>query len=226
MEPEAKTIQNNIQAIENQLAPFGTKLLPVTKTFGTEAILEAYKAGYRQFGENRVQELLPKFESLPKDIEWHLIGHLQSNKVKYIAPFIGLIQSVDSEKLLAEIDKQAQKCHRKIPCLLQVYIASEETKFGWDPIEVMDWVNGKEFEKYPNIQIKGLMGMASNSTDRSFVKSELAALKALFDALKLLAVPGKLEMEILSMGMSSDYLLAAEVGSTLVRMGSAIFGTR
>lgn len=226
VEPVTKTIQNNIQQIEHQLFPFGTKLLPVTKTFGIEAIQEAYEAGCRQFGENRVQELLPKFEQLPKDIEWHLIGHLQSNKVKYIAPFIALIQSVDSEKLLAEINKQAQKCNRVIPCLLQVYIATEETKFGWNPEEVREWVVTRGFEKYPNIQIKGLMGMASNSSDQNLVKSELKSLKLLFDSLKPFEVEGKLEIEILSMGMSSDYLVAAEVGSTLVRMGSAIFGTR
>lgn len=226
METEPDIIREKLQAIENQLKPFGTKLLPVTKTFGTAAIMKAYEAGYRAFGENRVQELLPKVEELPKDIEWQLIGHLQSNKVKYIAPFISLIQSVDSEKLLAEIDKQAARVGRVIPCLLQVYIAKEESKFGWDPAEITTWATNREFKKYPNIRVTGLMGMASNSTDLQLVRKELKGLKVLFDQLKEFQTPDRFEMTVLSMGMSNDYMIAAEEGSTLVRMGSAIFGGR
>ena len=219
-------INKNLKSIEAELAPFGTKLLPVTKTFGIDLILEAYDAGYRSFGENRVQELLEKYEALPKDIEWHLIGHLQSNKVKYIAPFIGMIQSVDSEKLLAEIDKQAAKSGRIIPILLQVYIASEESKFGWDAGELLPWVNEKMYLKYPHVLVQGLMGMASNSEDENLVRSELKGLKTQFENLKKESIPGVFEMKVLSMGMSSDYIMACEEGSTLVRMGSAIFGKR
>jgi pyridoxal phosphate enzyme (YggS family) len=216
----------NIERIENQLNAFGTELLPVSKTFGPELILEAFEAGKRKFGENKVQELLPKYEALPKEIEWHLIGHLQTNKVKYIAPFISLIQSVDSEKLLAEIDKQAARAGRIIPCLLQVFIAGEETKFGWDAAELQSFYQNQGLKKYPNVWIKGLMGMASFSEDESLVRSEFRGLKKLFEDLKAYNEEGKSEMKILSMGMSGDYLWAAEEGSTMVRMGSAVFGNR
>ncbi len=219
-------VRKNIELIENQLKPFGTRLLPVSKTFGPDLVLEAYKAGHKSFGENRVQELIPKYEALPKDIEWHLIGHLQSNKVKYIAPFIAMIQSVDSEKLLAEIDKQAAKCGRKIPCLFQVYIADEETKFGWDIAEIQAFYQNDGLKNYPNVEIKGLMGMATFTENEVQVRAEFKKLKALFEELKSYNQKGKTEMEILSMGMSGDYLWAAEEGSTLVRMGSAIFGKR
>jgi len=219
-------VRKNLQSIENSLKPYGAQLLPVTKTFGTEVIALAYAEGYRCFGENRVQELLPKYEALPKDIEWHLIGHLQSNKVKYIAPFIGLIQSVDSEKLLAEIDRQANRCGRTIRCLLQVYIAREETKFGWAPEEVLEWVKAGKFRNYAHVEITGLMGMASNSSDTDLVRAEMKGLRQLFDQLKNHAEPGKLDMKTLSMGMSSDYQIACEEGATLVRMGSAVFGQR
>lgn len=225
MESLAENIRKNLKDIENQLQPFGTSLLPVTKTFGNEYIMAAYAAGCRKFGENRVQELVSKYEALPKDIEWHLIGHLQTNKVKYIAPWIGLIHSVDSEKLLAEIDKQAARNNRKIPCLFQVFIATEETKFGWNAHELMEWLLEGNLVRYPHVEIKGVMGMASFSDDKNLIRKELRNLKQLFDSLKTLEIPG-VEMRILSMGMSSDYLIAAEEGSTLVRMGSAIFGHR
>jgi len=219
-------VGKNIQAIENELSPFKTCLLPVSKTFPVERILEAYQYGYKAFGENRVQELTAKYEAMPKDIAWHLIGHLQTNKVKYIAGFIALIQSVDSEKLLAEIDKQAAKVGRIIPCLLQVYIASEETKFGWEISEVKEFYSSNVISKYKNISIKGLMGMASNSKDIGLVKSEFSVLKSLFEELKSYDSLENSEMEVLSMGMSGDYLLAAEQGSNMVRMGSAVFGMR
>jgi hypothetical protein len=219
-------IGKKLQSIEKELSPFETRLLPVSKTFPSEAILDAYEYGYKSFGENRVQELLPKFEALPKDIDWHLIGHLQSNKVKYIASFISLIQSVDSEKLLVEIDKQALKAGRQISCLLQIYIANEETKFGWEPEEVIQFYQTGRLAEFKNIQIKGLMGMASNTSDQAQVRSEFRKLKGLFDALKAFDILPNSKMETLSMGMSGDYLLAAAEGSTMVRMGSSIFGAR
>lgn len=219
-------VMKNIQAIEKELSPFKTKLLPVSKTFPVEKILEAYQYGYKAFGENRVQDLLPKFEAMPKDIEWHLIGHLQSNKVKYIAGFIHLIQSVDSMKLLQEIDKQGFKHGRKINCLLQVYIASEETKFGWDPEEVRSFYASNEVSEFNNIEINGLMGMASNSDDEVLVRSEFQKLKDLFDELKQFDHLANSKMETLSMGMSGDFKIAAETGSTMVRMGSSVFGSR
>ena len=226
MQPQGNYVRKNIESVEKALAPFGATLLPVTKTFGVEAIALAYQAGYRHFGENRVQELVPKYEALPKDIQWHLIGHLQTNKVKYIAPFISLIHSVDSERLLEEIDRQAARAGRTIPVLLQVYIATEESKFGWDAREVKEWVAAGHFTRFTNIRVEGLMGMASNTDNESLVRSEFKALHTLFEELKNYAAPALFEMKTLSMGMSSDYLLACEEGSTLVRMGSAIFGKR
>lgn len=225
VETQPNFVKLNLQAIENELAPFGTTLLPVTKTFGPDLILKAYEAGHRAFGENKVQELVPKYEALPKDISWHLIGHLQTNKVKYIAPFIGMIESVDSAKLLAEIDKQAARCQRIIPCLLQVYIATEETKFGWDVAELQEWLATNALEHYAHIRIEGLMGMASFSSDAGKVRAEFRSLKALFDQLKKTETD-RFQMNTLSMGMSGDYRIACEEGSTLVRMGTAVFGKR
>ncbi len=219
-------VRKNIESIENQLKPFGTELLVVSKTFGPDLILEAWQAGHRKFGENRVQELIPKHEALPPDIEWHLIGHLQTNKVKYIAPFIALIQSVDSEKLLAEIDRQAARCGRVIPCLFQIYIADEETKFGWEVAELQNFYHNQGLKKYPHVHIKGLMGMATFTENEAQVRAEFRKLKKLFEGLKAYDEKGKSEMQILSMGMSGDYLWAAEEGSTMVRMGSAVFGKR
>jgi len=219
-------IAKNLERIEKDLLSFKTKLLPVSKTYSVERIMEAYNYGYKAFGENRVQELLEKYEAMPKDINWHLIGHLQTNKVKFISPFIGLIHSVDSEKLLAEIDKQAAKVGRQINCLIQVFIATEETKFGWDIDEIKNWYSNNEPTKYPNIKVVGLMGMASNSSDENLVRNEFLNLKALFEHLKQYDILPNSSMETLSMGMSGDYKIAAEEGSTLVRMGSAIFGHR
>jgi pyridoxal phosphate enzyme (YggS family) len=219
-------VGKNLELIEKDLSPFNTKLLPVSKTFPVDRIMEAYHYGYKAFGENRVQELLEKYEAMPKDINWHLIGHLQSNKAKYIAPFIALIHSVDSEKLLLEINKQAAKVGRQIDCLLQVYIAKEETKFGWDIQEIKDWYSSNEIKNYPNIKVIGLMGMASNSPDEALVRQEFSTLKSLFEFLKQYDDLPNSKMEILSMGMSGDFKIAAEEGSTLVRMGSAVFGSR
>jgi len=208
------------------LSLFKAKLLPVSKTFPADKILQAYEAGYRDFGENKVQEVLLKKELLPADIRWHIIGHLQTNKVKSIAPFVFLIHSVDSEKLLLEIEKQAAKCGKKVSCLLQVFISDEETKFGWDPEDLRKWVQDKGPERFPNVMIRGLMGMASNTSDLDQVRREFGGLKALFDEFSGHFSFPNFKMEELSMGMSGDFKVACEEGSTMVRMGSAIFGGR
>lgn len=215
------SIEQNILALKQQLPPQVT-LIAVSKTKPNEAVQEAYDAGQRDFGENRVQELAPKYETLPKDIRWHLIGHLQSNKVKYIAPFVYMIHSVDSEKLLAEIDKQAAKNQRIIPVLLQIFIAQEETKFGFSPEEAEALLTGNIAQRYPNVRIEGLMGMATNTDNESQVRSEFRQLKTFFEKLKT----QHSSMHILSMGMSSDWPLAVEEGGTMIRVGSSIFGSR
>jgi PLP dependent protein len=209
-----------------QTLPTGCKLIAVSKTQPIEKLEEAYASGQRIFGENKVQEVVPKFEALPKDIEWHMIGHLQSNKVKYIAPFIHLIHSVDSARLLEEINKQARKSDRTIPCLLQLHIAKEETKFGFSEDEVMELLQSASFKTFQNIKIIGLMGMATFSDNPAQVRTEFKSLKMFFDALKKSSLPQGVEMTELSMGMSGDYKIAIEEGSTMVRVGSAIFGSR
>lgn len=219
-------IKRNIEIIRQELSPTGCRLIAVSKTHPPEKIREAYEAGQRIFGENRVQELVPKAEALPKDIEWHLIGHLQTNKVKYVAPFVALIHSVDSEKLAEEIDKQGRKINRVIPCLLQVHIASEETKFGFDRDEVISFVQGTSIRQMNNISIRGLMGMATLTDDMNVVQREFHSLQMLFAELKSFALPANTVMQELSMGMSSDYKVALKEGSTLVRIGTAIFGGR
>ena len=193
-------------------------LVAVSKTKPAEELQALYDLGQRDFGENYVQELVDKQAILPKDIRWHFIGHLQSNKVKYIAPFVHLVHGVDSENLLTEINKQAIKNNRVIDCLLQVYIATEETKFGFDEAELQNiqWSN------YPNVHIKGLMGMASFSNDKELIKNEFKQLKKLYDQL-----PGQgIQPTILSMGMSGDFTMAIEEGSNMVRIGSLLFGER
>jgi PLP dependent protein len=212
----------NIQLIEEKLVHTGAQLIIVTKTKPIELLMEVYKLGYRVFGENRVQELVEKYETMPKDIVWHLIGHLQTNKVKYIAPFISLIHSVDSFKLLEEINKQALKNNRIINCLLQIYIAKEETKFGLSEEEVKEILNAKELKSLQNIQIIGLMGMASNTDNVSVVENEFRTLRSLFEELKTIQFPN-VNIKHLSMGMSNDYELASKLGSTMVRVGSAVF---
>ena len=214
------SIQQNYQAILSQL-PENVKLVTVSKTNPAEKIKEVYDLGQRAFGENKVQELLEKQPFLPNDIEWHLIGHLQTNKVKYIAGFISMIESIDSEKLLKEVDKEALKNNRKINVLLQVKIAKEETKFGLTVDEARDIFNQYLEGNYPNIEIKGLMGMASFVDDETQIREEFSVLKNLFDELSELK-----PLETLSMGMSGDFPIAIECGSNSVRVGSAIFGER
>jgi hypothetical protein len=199
-------------------------LVAVSKTKPAEDILELYNLGQRDFGENYVQELVGKYEQLPKDIRWHYIGHLQSNKVKYIAPFIHLIHGVDSLSLLKEINKQALKNNRLIDCLLQVYIAKEETKFGLDSHE-LDAVLTSDLSELKNIRITGLMGMASFSTNMDLVRAEFKYLKSLFDKYAQFST-FILQLSTLSMGMSSDYTIAVEEGSNMIRIGSLLFGER
>jgi pyridoxal phosphate enzyme (YggS family) len=218
-------IRNNIHNYRQNM-PTGCTLVVVTKTQPIETILEAYHAGHRTFGENRAQELAQKHAALPKDIEWHMIGHLQTNKVKYIAPFVHLIHSVDSGKLLEEISKQGQKANRIIPCLLQVHIATEETKFGFSADEVINLVSSGILSKLTHIKIAGLMGMATFTENTGQVRKEFKSLKSLFDQLRLTSLPSNVEMKELSMGMSGDYAIALEEGSTIIRIGSAIFGPR
>jgi PLP dependent protein len=218
-------IKNNLNNLRQNL-PTGCKLIAVSKTKPVERIAEAYQEGQRLFGENKVQELAPKQEALPKDIEWHMIGHLQSNKVKYIAPFISLIHSVDSIKLLEEINKQGNRIGRAIPCLLQVHIAEEETKFGFSEEEVVQFLQSAELPKLTSIRVKGLMGMATLTEDTHQIRKEFKGLKKLFDKLRALPLPAVVEMRELSMGMSSDFTIAIEEGSTMIRVGTAIFGER
>ena len=216
-------ITDTIRKLQTELGS-SCRLIAVSKTQPDEKILEAYDAGQRLFGENKVQDLTAKAERLPKDIEWHMIGHLQRNKVKYIAPFVHLIHSVDSLRLLEEIDKQAAKNGRILLCLLQVHIAAEETKFGFDRQEMTDaWpvIGGLK-----HVRIIGLMGMATLTEDTDRIRSEFHGLKRLFDELKQSPPAPNVEMMELSMGMSSDYRIAVEEGSTLVRIGTTIFGAR
>lgn len=220
-------IAENIQQIVTEISPVA-RLIAVTKTKPVEMLMEAYQAGFKRYGENKVQEMVGKYEQMPKDIEWHLIGHLQSNKVKYMASFVAMIHSVDSLKLLQEINKQAAKNNRVIDCLLQVFIAQEETKFGLSEEELEELLLSEELKSMQNVRIVGLMGMASNTDDEQQVRLEFRGLKQLFDKLNAHAVdfPANVDFKEISMGMSGDYLLAVEEGSTLVRVGSAIFGSR
>jgi|SRR5436190_11769559 len=219
-------IKDNIEKFRRELQPFGAQLIAVTKTHPAEKIQEAYDAGQRIFGENRVQELVEKNPQLPADIEWHLIGHLQRNKVKYIAPFVGLIQSVDSLKLLEEINRQGEKCGRVIRCLLQVFIAQEDTKFGLDSGELEILLASDSVATMKNISIEGLMGIASLTKNKDQVRNEFHKLKDIFENLKRHPLPANVMMKSLSMGMSSDYHIALAEGSTMIRVGTAIFGTR
>jgi PLP dependent protein len=220
------SIAANISAIRNEVERVKVKLIAVSKTKSNEEIMEAYEAGQRAFGENHVQELAEKQQALPADIEWHLIGHLQSNKVKYIAPFISLIHSVDSLKLLQEIDKQARKHARVIDCLLQVYIADEETKFGLDHSEVIELLRSAEFSTLKNVRITGVMGLATNTDNPKQIKEEFYELRTLFEGLKQSFFRHEDSFKEISMGMSSDYKIAIEQGSTMIRVGSTIFGKR
>lgn len=219
-------IQDNINRFKSSISDTPCKLVAISKTKPSSDILEAYEAGQRLFGENKVQELTSKYEELPKDIEWHMVGHLQRNKVKYMAPFVNLIHSIDSLKLLKEVNKQADKANRTINCLLQVHIAEESTKFGFDLAEIPDVIQSDELKSFDHIQVVGLMGMATFTEDETQIKREFTSLRKLFDQLKSQSLPDNVKMSELSMGMSGDYPLALECGSTMIRVGSSIFGER
>ena len=214
------SIQENLKTIETTI-PAHVTLVAVSKTKPVEDLQEAYAAGMRDFGENKIQEMCDKYEVLPKDIRWHMIGHVQTNKVKYMAPFVHLIHGVDSLKLLKEIHKQAEKNNRVIDVLLQQFIADEETKFGLDQEEIQQ-IMQEEVQHLPNVRVVGLMGMATFTEDENQIREEFRSLKSNFDSLK-----NNFEnLTILSMGMSGDYQIAIEEGSTMVRIGSSIFGHR
>ncbi len=213
-------IVRNIENLRASL-PEDVTLVAVSKTQPTEAILEAYNAGQRDFGENKIQEMLAKQAELPKDIRWHMIGHVQTNKVKLMAGFVHLVHGVDSERLLAEIDRQADQAGRTIDCLLQVFIASEVTKFGLDEGELSELLKNVANDRYPSVRVRGLMGMASFTQDGNQVQREFGYLKSLFDR-----HAAKHGLDTLSMGMSGDFQIAVRCGSTMVRVGSRIFGAR
>lgn len=219
------SIADNLKQVLDEL-PGGVRLVAVSKFHPNEAILEAYRAGQRIFGESKVQEMDAKHDSLPADIEWHFIGHLQSNKVKYIAPYVSLIHGIDSLHLLAEVDKQAAKAGRVIDCLLQIHIAQEETKFGFSPDECRQMLAGGQWRALEHVRLCGLMGMATNTDDMDRVQQEFNSLHALFAEIKAAYFADAPWFRELSMGMSHDYHEAVRAGSTLVRVGSHIFGER
>ena len=219
------SISENIKSIRTAI-PEDVTLIAVSKTKPAEMIKEAYEAGQRDFGENRVQEMMDKAPLLPKDIRWHLIGHLQTNKVRYIAPFVHLIHSVDSMRLLEEIDKQGKKHGRRIDCLMQFHIAQEETKFGLTEEEGRSILTSPLFKEFNNIRIRGVMGMASLTEDTPQIHTEFRALKAIFEAIRSDAFENEPSFDTISMGMSGDYLIAIAEGSNMIRVGSSIFGVR
>lgn len=219
------SVTSQLGAIRNSLPPQVT-LVAVSKMHPAALALEAYQAGQRDFGENKVQELLPKYHKLPKDIRWHLIGHLQTNKVKLIAPFIHMIQSVDSIKLLEVINREAKKNNRSIPCLIQVHIAQEESKFGFPIDQAKDLLLSADLSPYPNVKLSGLMGMASLTSNMDQVYREFSSLQQLFTQIQQSNRFPKEQFNTLSMGMTSDFQLAVKAGSNMVRIGSAIFGLR
>jgi pyridoxal phosphate enzyme (YggS family) len=218
------SIKDNLLQIKSQL-PEKVTLVAVSKTKPVSDLMEAYEAGQRVFGENKIQEMTGKWEQMPKDIQWHMIGHVQTNKVKYMAEYVSLIHGVDSLKLLQEINKQAAKHNRVIDCLLQMYIAEEETKFGLDEKELQEILQFVQNYKLQNIKVVGLMGMATFTDNQSQLKKEFLNLKSTFDKINSLSIVNY-QLSIISMGMSGDYKLAIECGSTMVRIGSSIFGNR
>lgn len=218
------SIALNLNTIKSTL-PEHVTLVAVSKTKPVSDLIQAYEAGQRIFGENKIQEMTDKWEEMPKDIQWHMIGHVQSNKVKFMAPFVNLIHGVDSLKLLHEINKQALKNNRVIDCLLQIYIAEEESKFGLDENELNELLSSSEFKEMKNIRILGLMGMATFTEDQNQIKKEFTHLKSIFDSIQTIQ-DENLQLNTISMGMSGDYQLAIECGSTMVRIGSSIFGGR
>ena len=225
MAQAANPIQNNLQSIQ-ALLPEKVTLVAVSKTKPVSDLMEAYEAGQRIFGENKIQEMTEKWEAMPKDIQWHFIGHLQTNKIKYIVPFVELIHGVDSYKLLAEINKQAAKANRVVNCLLQIHIAQEETKFGFSAQELLDTLQAGDWKNLQHVKICGLMGMATYTDNTMQVKAEFSQLKALFDQVKTTCFAEEPAFKNISMGMSDDFQLAIEQGSTMVRVGSLIFGNR
>ena len=218
-------IEKNIAEIKKSL-PDGVKLVAVSKTRSPQIILQAYDAGHKIFGENKAQELIQKQEVLPKDIEWHFIGHLQTNKAKYLVPFVSMIHSIDSFKILKTVNKEAKKNNRIIPCLLQFHIAQESTKFGLSEEEAYEILDSEEYKTLKNISIAGVMGMATFTDDKLQVRHEFRFLKKIFDKLKKEYFPRKKAFKEISMGMSDDYEIAVEEGTTIVRIGSKIFGAR
>ncbi len=215
------SIQKNLANIQESI-PQHVTLVAVSKTKPVSDLLKAYEAGQRIFGENKIQEMTQKWEEMPKDIQWHMIGHVQRNKVKYMAEYVALIHGVDTLKLLKEIDKQAKKHDRIISCLLQVHIAEEDTKFGFDEVELLELTENPEFLQLQNISVTGLMGMATFTDDKDQIRREFKTLKVLYDSIST-KIPS---MNTLSMGMSGDYHIAMVEGSTMVRIGSSIFGAR
>ena len=218
------SIESNLLSIKATL-PEQVTLVAVSKTKPISHLMQAYEAGQRIFGENKIQEMVEKWEAMPKDIQWHMIGHVQTNKVKFMAPFVSLIHGVDSLKLLQEIDKQAKKNNRTIDCLLQIYIAEEETKFGLDEEEVGTLLSSSMFKELKNIRVVGLMGMATFTDNQNQIKKEFTHLKTIFDNRKIINT-SNCQLNTISMGMSGDYKLAIDCGSTMVRIGSSIFGGR
>lgn len=218
-------IADNLQQVLNEL-PEGVRLVAVSKFHPNEAIEEAYRSGQRVFGESKVQEMTAKYESLPKDIEWHFIGHLQTNKIKYIVPYVALIYGIDSYKLLVEVNKQAEKAGKVVNCLLQLHIAEEETKFGFSFDECRDMLAEGEWKTLSNIQLCGLMGMATNTDDNEQIEKEFCSLSSFFKEMKDSWFADTEAFRELSMGMSHDYHQAIAAGSTLIRVGSKIFGDR
>lgn len=219
-------IKANLEFVKKSFVNPECKLIAVSKTKPLEDLREAYKAGIRDFGENKVQEIQAKQPEMPADTRWHMIGHLQSNKVKYIAPFVHLIHGVDSFKLLQEINKQGKKIDRQLSVLIQMHIAEEESKFGFDQAELEEMLASKEFSELTHVKIQGLMGMATFTDKQDQIRKEFRGLRQLFENLKNRNLPEFVEMKELSMGMSGDYQIAQEEGSTMVRIGSAIFGSR
>jgi len=219
------TISENLKKFNKEL-PNNVTLIAVSKTKPVSDLMEAYNAGQRAFGENKIQEMEAKWQEMPKDIEWHMIGHVQRNKVKYMAPFVSLIHAVDSLKLLKEINKEAEKNDRTINCLLQIKIAEEDSKFGMDEADAAKLLASEEYKKLQNVKIVGLMGMATFTDDEKQISEEFQKLKKIYDQFRIQSRNFGTELKILSMGMSGDYKIAIENGSNMVRVGSAIFGER
>lgn len=219
-------IKLNLEVVKKSFPNPDCKLIAVSKTKPLSDLKAAYEAGIRDFGENKVQEIQTKQPEMPADTRWHMIGHLQSNKVKYIAPFVHLIHGVDSFKLLQEINKQGKKIDRVIPVLIQMHIAEEESKFGFDQAELDEMLSSKEFAELTHVKVNGLMGMATFTENEGQIRKEFRGLRQLFDELKVRNIPDFVDLQEISMGMSADYKIAQEEGSTMVRIGSAIFGNR